>query len=66
MNKHVGHDHLSGNRFQIVGLDPAANTVAIQYDLNAWMPNAEPNQQMTWTEFVSHLINGHFEIYRGT
>ncbi|MGX2040711.1 hypothetical protein ACWJKU_11355 [Methylocaldum sp. MU1018] len=66
MSKHLGHDHLSGNRFQIVDLDSTANTVTIRYAPNAWMPGAEPTQRMSWTDFVRHLINGHFEIYRGT
>jgi calcineurin-like phosphoesterase family protein len=64
MHPHIGLDHLTGYRFQIVKLCGDTNTVVIHYEETAWPQETEPTRRMAWTEFVDHLIQGHFEILR--
>lgn len=64
MHPHIGLDHLTGYRFQIVELCADTNTVLISYEETAWPQELEPTRRMVWTEFVDHLIQGHFEILR--
>lgn len=64
MMKHIGHDHRSGYRFHITEIDPDSRKVAIQYDETAWQPGVTVTDQIDWTEFLEHLIDGRFEIRR--
>lgn len=64
MNKRVGHDHLVHNRFRIVNIDSATDTVEIKYEKNDWLRGFELTNRMTATEFLSRLIDGRFEIER--
>ena len=64
MIKHIGHDHRSGYRFHITEIDTDSHKVAIQYDETAWRPGVTMRDQLDWTEFLEHLIDGRFEIRR--
>jgi hypothetical protein len=64
MTKHVGHDHLSGYRFHITDIDADTRTVAIKYDETAWHHGVAMTDQLNWTDFLAHLIDGRFEIRR--
>ncbi len=64
MTNHIGHDHRSGYRFHITDIDPHSHKVAIQYDETAWQPGVTLTDQLDWTEFLAHLIDGRFEIRR--
>ncbi|MVF24383.1 hypothetical protein EVC37_22650 [Methylocaldum sp. BRCS4] len=64
MHPHIGLDHLTGYRFQIIELSADTNTVLLHYEETAWPQEVEPTRRMAWTEFVDHLIQGHFEILR--
>lgn len=55
MHPHIGLDHLTGYRFQIVKLSADTNTVVIRYEETAWPQETEPTRRMPWTEFVDIL-----------
>ncbi len=62
MSKHIGHDHLLKNHFNIIGIDPPGQSVILQYENNGWMRGQEPIQQLGWVEFIEGVMEGRFEI----
>lgn len=64
MNNHLGDDRSCRAYFHIVDIDPATESVEIQYVENDWIRGMDQTRHLPWVEFLNGLREGRYEIHR--
>ena len=57
-----GRDQRTRAKFKIAGIDEARGLVYLHYRKDGWVDDLEGLKSMHWTEFVTNLMEGWYEL----
>lgn len=63
MHHNSGRDQRTREKFKIAGIDEAKGLVFLHRRKDGWTDDPEGISAMPWTEFVTNLKNGCYELH---